>query len=69
LNIITGYIITGLLIGNSITGIVDTEMEHSLHLITELALSIIAITIGGEFLLSKLKKLGKGIIVLTLFEQ
>jgi Kef-type K+ transport system membrane component KefB len=66
---ITGYIITGLLIGNSITGIVDTEMEHSLHLITELALSIIAITIGGEFLLSKLKKLGKGIIVLTLFEQ
>ncbi|MDA3862551.1 MAG: cation:proton antiporter [Deltaproteobacteria bacterium] len=63
---ISGYILAGLLLGNSVTGIVSVKMAHSLQLVTELALSIIAMTIGGEFFLAKLKQMGKAVIIMTI---
>ncbi|MGM0597900.1 MAG: cation:proton antiporter [Myxococcota bacterium] len=63
---ISGYILAGLLLGSSVTGVVSVKMEHSLQLVTELALSIIAMTIGGEFFLAKLKRMGKAVIIMTI---
>ncbi|MCF7929538.1 MAG: cation:proton antiporter [Spirochaetales bacterium] len=63
---ITGYIIAGLLMGDAFTGIVHTQMGESLKVITEVALGLIAITIGSEFYLTKLRRLGKAIIIITL---
>jgi Kef-type K+ transport system membrane component KefB len=65
---ITGYIIAGLLMGRSVTGIVHEEMSVQLHSITELALGIIAITIGAQFDISRLKKTGSKILIMTFFE-
>lgn len=65
---ITGYIVSGVLLGESVLNLVGSEMAHSLNSITEVALSVIALTIGGEFRIEKLKRAGTKILVLTLFE-
>lgn len=65
---ITGYILAGLLMGESISGIVTHEMTGNLHVLTEVALGIIALTIGGEFSLDKIRRTGVKIITITIFE-
>jgi len=68
LPVVTGYIIAGILLGESIGNVIELKMVHALRPITEIALGLIAIAIGGEFSRSKLKSIGKGIIILTLFQ-
>lgn len=65
---ITGYLVAGLLLGESLTGIIHAHMAQSLQTVTEVALGIVAITIGGEFALDKLRRVGKGIIIITVFQ-
>ncbi len=65
---ITGYIVAGLLLSESVSGIVDHHTVASLSPITEVALSFIAITIGGEFHFAKLRRTGGKILTITLFE-
>ncbi|MDE0026708.1 MAG: cation:proton antiporter [Spirochaetaceae bacterium] len=65
---ITGYIVAGLLVSDSVAGIVDHHTVASLAPITEVALSFIAITIGGEFHFAKLRRTGGKILTITLFE-
>jgi Kef-type K+ transport system membrane component KefB len=65
---ITGYIVSGLLLGEGILGVVHAEMGAGLKNITEVALGFIALTIGGEFSLSKIRRAGVKILLLTLFE-
>ena len=62
---ITGYIIAGLLIGDWGLGIVHHEMGESLQIVTDVALGLIALTIGGEFALSKLKRMGGEVVIIT----
>ena len=67
---VTGYLVAGLLIGvvniitykRSGTYILDVK---SLSIIVDLALGFIAFSIGGEFKLTSLKKLGKSIFTIT----
>jgi Kef-type K+ transport system membrane component KefB len=63
---ITGFIIAGLLIGDAVSGIVPRHMGEDLELVTEMALGLIALTIGGEFYWVKLKRLGMAIVIITL---
>jgi len=65
---ITGYLLAGLLMGESVSGIVTHEMTGNLHILTEIALGIIALTIGGEFSLDKIRRTGVKIITITIFE-
>ena len=65
---ITGYIVAGLLVSDSVVGIIDHHTVESLAPITEVALSFIAITIGGEFHFAKLRRTGGKILTITLFE-
>ena len=62
---ITGYIAAGLLIGDWGLGIVHHQMGESLQVVTDVALGLIALTIGGEFALSKLKRMGSEVIIVT----
>lgn len=62
---ITGFIFAGLLLGDSFLGVVHHEMSESLTTVTDVALGLIALTIGGEFYLTKLKKMGKEVIIMT----
>ena len=65
---ITGYIVAGLLLSESVSGIVEHRTVASLAPVTEVALSFIAITIGGEFHFAKLRRTGGKILTITLFE-
>lgn len=65
---ITGFIIAGLLMGDSVTGIVPHHMGENLKIITEVALGLIALTIGGEFYWVKLKRVGKEVVIITLVQ-
>lgn len=56
---ITGYILAGLLVGESVTGIFPARMNQSFVIITETALGLIALAIGVEFSVSKLRRIGR----------
>ena len=59
---VTGYLIAGLLIGVSCFHLIDVK---TFTLIIDLALGFIAFSIGGEFKITSLKKLGKSIFSIT----
>ncbi len=65
---ITGYIVAGLALGDSVAGLVTHHATARLQPVTEVALAFIAITIGGEFQLPKLRRSGAKILVITLLE-
>ncbi|MBT4483621.1 MAG: hypothetical protein HOC71_08080 [Candidatus Latescibacteria bacterium] len=65
---ITGYIIAGLVLGQSLLGMIHQEIAHQLTSVTEIALGIIALTIGGEFYHQKLRKIGSTIFIMIFFE-
>ena len=46
---ITGYIVAGLVLGDSVVGLISHHATARLQPVTEVALAFIAITIGGEF--------------------
>ena len=73
---VTGYLLVGILLGpyffslfsNKLTGVLNEQMVESFGIIVDIALGFIAFSIGSEFKLSSIKKLGKGIITITLIQ-
>ncbi len=66
---ITGYIVAGLVLSHSLTGVIELETVKSLTPFTEVALGLIALTIGSEFQLAKLRRTGTKILTITVFES
>lgn len=62
---VTAYLVAGLIIGPSVLGILSKENVESMEVLVTLALGFIAFSIGGEFKLDSLKRLGKNITVIT----
>ncbi|MDO5040713.1 MAG: cation:proton antiporter [Peptoniphilus sp.] len=65
---VTGFLIGGIIIGPSILGLISAEGVESLNVISDVALSFIAFSIGSEMKFSVLKNLGNKILLITLFE-
>ena len=63
---VTGYLVAGLVIGPSFLGLLPRELVGELELISEIALALIAFTVGAEFKLSYLRKVGLTPVVLSL---
>ncbi len=63
---ITGYIVAGIIVGASGLQLIHEENFESLNIISEITLSFIAVIIGSEFSISKLKIYGNKIIILTI---
>lgn len=64
-----GYMILGVLVGPSVFHLFsESRMEH-LSFITEIALGLVAFSIGSELSLTSLKRLGPGIIYIILAES
>lgn len=59
---ITGFIFAGIMLGDSFLGIVPLQMTSSMKMITEVALGLIALTIGSEFSLAKLRRMGRTVL-------
>lgn len=65
---ITGYIVAGILLGESVGSVIELHIVKSLRPITEVALGIIALAVGSEFSRTKLKAIGKGVVTLTFLQ-
>ena len=66
---VTGYLLIGLLAGPYCLNIVPEDIMHTLSFIPTVALGFIALSIGAEFKLSYLKKVGKAIIDSTVTQE
>ncbi len=65
---VTGYLVIGLLIGPNCFGILTNDLINNMGLVTDLALGFIAFSIGAEFRMSFLKKIGKAPVVIGVLE-
>lgn len=65
---VSGYIVAGLLLGPSFIHLMGSQELSSLSFITDIALAFIAFSIGNEFLVSDMKKVGKNALILTIGE-
>jgi len=66
---VTGYIVAGLLLSPSISGIIPREMVgERFSIVTDISLAIIAYSVGGSLKVSRLKLLGKSIFWINLSE-
>ncbi len=64
---VTGYLIAGLLIGPYFFRLVPSGVVTDFELISEMALAFIAFSIGAEFKLSYLRKVGLTPVIIALF--
>ena len=65
---VTGYIIIGLIAGPYCLNILTLEAVESFSIIPDIALGFIAFSIGAEFKLSYLKKVGKSPVIIAFTE-
>jgi len=62
---VTGYLIIGLLLGPHLINIIGEKEIASFSFLIEIALGFIAFSIGGEFKIENLKKIGKNVFLIT----
>ena len=65
---ITGYIVTGLLLGPSVLKLVPDTVAAQLEPIPHIALGLIAISIGGRFSIRQIRALGRDTVSITFFQ-
>ena len=65
---VTGYLVAGLLIGPSLLKLLNPQDIESFSVISEFALAAIAFSIGSEFELKTILKIGKDILIIALAE-
>jgi len=65
---VTGWVIMGVVLGSSIGGIFSEEILSRVEVLFDLALGFIAFSIGEELRIFQLRRLGKSIVVIVIFE-
>ncbi len=63
---ISGYIVAGLILGDSLLGLTPHGVERSFNIIIEIAVGILAVVIGTEINFKKLKRCGADALILTI---
>ncbi len=65
---VVGYIIAGVLLGPSISNIIPMQLNEDLEIFKVLGLGMIALMIGGELEIQKIKKLARSIFAITIVQ-
>lgn len=65
---VTGYLIGGMIIGPYILGIVPKDAVSGMEIISQVALSFIAFSVGSEMNFNDIKEIGVKILIVTIFE-
>jgi Kef-type K+ transport system membrane component KefB len=63
-----GYMVTGVLMGSSVIGLFSEDILEGLGFVTDIALGFVAFSIGSELNLKALRKLGRSISYILVFE-
>ena len=66
---VTGYLVAGLVLGPHVLNVIPQQTVNDFNVISEMALSFIAFTIGCGFKRSYLKKVGMTPVVIAIFES
>jgi len=66
---VTGYMLTGLLFGPSVLGLISSTTLADIYMINHIALGLILFAIGGEIELSHLRSMGRKVIFMALAES
>ncbi len=62
---VTAFLVAGLVIGPCVSGLITEDQTQAMNIVSEAALGFIAYSIGAEFRLDHLKKIGKGPLIIT----
>lgn len=65
---VSGYLVAGLFLGPTFFKFINSYDMESYSVINELALAAIAFSIGNEFVIKDMLKLGKSIVIITIAE-
>ena len=65
---VTGYILAGVFLNPGLFHIIPENFVTHTEVVTNISLSVITFSVGGTLLFSKIKKLGKSILCITVFE-
>jgi Kef-type K+ transport system membrane component KefB len=65
---VAGYVLIGLVLGNSCLGIIGPNFIENTSVISDIALGFIAFTIGGELIMKTLKRIGARVFVIAFLE-
>jgi Kef-type K+ transport system membrane component KefB len=65
---VVGFIVIGVVLGPSVLHVVPLELSQELIFVSEIALGLIGFDIGSHLLLSELRKLGRSILFILIFE-
>ncbi|MGD9402388.1 MAG: cation:proton antiporter, partial [bacterium] len=65
---VTGYILAGIILNPGLLHIIPRPFTQHTDLVTSISLSFITFSVGGTLLYSRLSKLGRGIIYITICE-
>ena len=65
---VTGYIIAGILLNPHLTHFIPSDFVDSTSIVTNMSLSLITFSVGGSLYFPQVRRLGKGIISITVFE-
>lgn len=66
---VAGYVIIGVILGQSVTGLFPGDLLDRLGVVSDLALGVIAFTIGGELKWANLKRIARSVIPIVLLES
>lgn len=66
---VTGYLLTGIIIGPSVLHLVTHEIVESLSIINDLALGLIMFALGGVFEIHHIQSVGKKVLWLTFMQS
>lgn len=63
---VSGYLLCGLLLGPSVLNLITSEVYYSLGFVNELALGMLAISVGTELHYLMFKKFGKNLVTISM---
>ena len=65
---VAGYVVIGVFLGKSVFNIFHADILDNVNILSDIALSVIAIVIGGELRWIHLKRMGKQVFFIVFFE-
>ncbi|MFO7626975.1 MAG: cation:proton antiporter [Candidatus Fermentibacteraceae bacterium] len=65
---VTGFIVAGMLLGPRVSGMVHSDLYVRMETVTQIALSMIAVVIGSEFNLARMKRIRRAMAAITVMQ-
>jgi Kef-type K+ transport system membrane component KefB len=66
---VVGFIVAGVLLGTSFLNVIPLDLSNELTFISEIALGLIGFDMGGHLRFGQLRKMGRSILFILLFES